>query len=361
MSVEVPPRAERFPAGPAAAARRVSGTDVARAAGVSQRTVSRVVNNFPQVSPDVRRRVQRAIEDLGYRPNSAARSLLLGRTRTIGLLTVGSTAYGPASLALATERAVRAAAYGLLVVNTVELDAESVETGLSALLDQGVDAVVVNEPTSTFRSRRHDLAVPVLSLSGPLELSATELVVASDEAGGVAAAVRHLLDLGHATVHHVGGPTEWPSARRRAQAWRAALEDAGREVPPVLTGDWSPASGYAAGRELARRPGVTAIFAAGDHLAFGVARALQEAGRRVPADVSLIGFDDVPEAAFMTRALTTVRQDLVGTAARGVEIVQAIEGRLDAGALETIPTRLVLRETTGPPPTPPPVPTPAAR
>ncbi|NMM18195.1 MAG: LacI family DNA-binding transcriptional regulator [Cellulomonas sp.] len=332
--------------------RRVSGTDVAGAAGVSQKTVSRVVNNDPQVSPDVRQRVQEAIRSLGYRPNTAARSLLLGRSRTVGLLTLGSAAYGPASLAIATGRAVSAAGYGLRVVNTFDLDEQTMENGLVSLLDQGVDAIVVNEPTSMFQPRRHGLAVPVLSLSGPLNLSATELVVETDETSGVTEAVNHLLELGHVTVHHIGGPKDWPSAVRRTEAWRAALEAAGRNTPDVLEGDWSLASGYEAGRALAQRPGVTAVFAANDHMAIGLARALQDAGRRVPDDVSIVGYDDVPEATFLSRALTTVRQDLTVAAARGVELlVQVLEGRRDQGLLETIPTHLVIRETTGPAPT----------
>ncbi|HEX7806897.1 MAG TPA: LacI family DNA-binding transcriptional regulator [Cellulomonas sp.] len=353
MSVDASPLGVR-PAGPGPVGiRRVTGTDVARAAGVSQKTVSRVVNHDPQVSADVRRRVQEAIEQLGYRPNTAARSLLLGRSRTVGLLTLGSAAYGPASLAIATGRAVSAAGYGLRVVNTFDLDAETLENGLVSLLDQGVDAIVVNEPTAMFRERKHGLAVPVLSLSGPLRLSATELVVQTDEASGVTEAVNHLLELGHATVHHIGGPPDWPSAVRRAEAWREALEAAGRDVPDVLAGDWSLDSGYEAGRTLARQPGVTAIFAANDHMAIGLARALQDAGRRVPDDVSIVGYDDVPEAAFLLRALTTVRQDLTVAAVRGVELLlQVLEGRRDDGLLETIPTRLVVRETTGPAPAP---------
>ena len=354
MSVDASPLGVHAPGQPTAGIRRVSGTDVARAAGVSQKTVSRVVNNDPQVSPDLRRRVQETIEALGYRPNTAARSLLLGRTRTVGLLTVGSAAYGPAALAIATGRALSDAGYGLRVVNTFELDAGTMDDGLVSLLDQGVDAIVVNEPTSMFRSRRHHLAVPVLSLFGPLNLSPTELVVESDAASGVTAAVRHLLELGHATVHHIAGPTEWPSAVRRSDAWRAALLDAGRDVPEVLEGDWSPASGDKAGRVLAQLPGVTAVFAANDHMAVGLARALQDAGRRVPEDISIVGFDDVPEAAFLPRALTTVRQDLTVAAVRGVELlVQVLEGRRDQGLLETIPTRLVIRETTGPAPASP--------
>jgi len=330
--------------------RRVSGTDVARAAGVSQRTVSRVVTDDPRVSPDARRRVREAIESLGYRPNSAARSVRLGKTRTIGLLTVGSAAYGPASLTIATERAVSDAGYGFRLVNTVDVDTESVENGLSSLLDQGVDALVVNEPTSTFRSRRHGLAVPVLSLSGPLNLAEVELVVDSDEAGGISDAVHHLLALGHATVHHIGGPNEWPSSVRRREAWRTALRRAGRDIPDVPEGDWSPASGYEVGRALAARGDVTAVFAANDHMAFGLIRALQEAGRRVPEDVSIVGFDDVPESAFMPRALTTVRQDLTAAAVRGVELLmEVLDGRRDEGTVEKVPTHLVIRETTGPP------------
>ena len=304
----------------------------------------------PRVSPEARRRVQEAIDALGYRPNSAARSVRLGSTRTIGLLTVGSAAYGPASLTIATERAVSDAGYGFRLVNTVDVDTESFENGLSSLLDQGVDAVVVNEPTSTFRSRRHGLEVPVLSLSGVLNLAEIELVVESDETGGISEAVNHLLALGHETVHHIAGPNEWPSSVRRREAWRSALEHAGRRIPDAPEGDWSPSSGYEVGRTLAARADVTAVFAANDHMAFGLIRALQDAGRSVPEDISIVGFDDVPEAAFMPRALTTVRQELTAAAVRGVELLmEVLDGRRDEGTVEKVPTHLVIRETTGPP------------
>ncbi|WP_426595689.1 substrate-binding domain-containing protein [Cellulomonas sp. McL0617] len=306
-----------------------------------------MVNDDPRVSPEARTRVKDAIDALGYRPNIAARSLLLGRTRTIGLLTVGSTAYGPASLTLATERAVSNTGYGFRLANTVDVDIDSVENGLSLLLDQGVDAVIVNEPTSTFRHRRHGLAIPVLSLSEPLDLSDVELVVGSDEAGGVKEAVEHLLGLGHATVHHIAGPQEWPSSKRRREAWKAALEAAGRDVPDSIEGDWSAASGYEAGLEFAKRPEVTAVFAANDHMAIGLMRSLQRAGRRVPEDISIVGFDDVPEAAFLSRALTTVHQDLAVAAVRGVELLmEVLDGGREGGTIERVPTRLVVRETT---------------
>lgn len=332
----------------AKAPRPVSGTDVAEAAGVSQKTVSRVVNGDPHVRADVRERVQRVIAELGYRPNRAARSLVLGRTRTIGLLSVGSTAYGPSALMVATERCVRSAGYGLMVVNTLVDEPGAVEEGLSSLLEQGVDGIVVNEPVGGFTTSKGSLGadVPVLSLSGEYGLSRDEIVVVSDEAGGVRQAVGYLLDMGHSTVHHIAGPPEWRSSARRLDAWRAALEDNDVPVPDIVTGNWSVKSGYAAGARLAEDRDVTAIFAANDEMAIGAMRALTERGRRLPQDISVVGFDDIPEAAYLSPALTTVRQDLAGAAMRGVTLLlETIAGAHAGGIRELVPTELIPRET----------------
>ncbi len=149
--------------------------------------------------------------------------------------------------------------------------------------------------------------VPIVVLQGvPGDGMAT---VGIDQEAGARAATRHLLDLGHRTVHHIRGPSEWLEAEARAAAWTAELRDHGRRRPRPLLGDWTPSSGYEAGRELAADPGVTAIFVANDQMALGVLLALHEAGRRVPDDVSVVGFDDIPEAAFFHPPLTTVRQD----------------------------------------------------
>ena len=347
----------------ARAARGPVATDVARAAGVSQKTVSRVVNDDPHVRPEVRARVLAAIESLGYHPNRAARNLVLGRTRSIGLLSVGSTDYGPSALMVATEEAVRAAGYALLVVNTLQTEVEDISGPLRDLVEQGVDGVVVIEPVGSFELAPGLLGdLPMMSLSGEYGISTTEIVVDTDQADGARQAVDHLLGLGHRTVHHVSGPAGWRSSGLRRDGWRRALERAGRVVPEPLVGDWSARSGYEAGARLAADPDVTAVLCANDQTAIGLVRAFREAGRNVPRDVSVIGFDDVPEAAYLSPALTTVRQDLQGMARHGVGLLlAAVDAPRPGSHVERLPLELVLRETTAPPTTAPPTPAPPAR
>ncbi|MEU6911809.1 LacI family DNA-binding transcriptional regulator [Streptomyces olindensis] len=325
--------------------------DVARLAGVSQKTVSRVFNGEPYVSADVRRRVLDAAEQLGYRLNSAARALASGRTRTIGVVTLGTALYGPASLLIGVERAARDAGYALRVVNTLEGDPGGVAGAVESLLEQGVDGIVVSEPIDEGAAGL-DVHVPVLVLGAPAAFGGPRAVSAGVGAEPLArAATEHLLDLGHATVHHLAGPQRWFAARDRLEGWRAALSARGRRQPPVLRGDWSAASGWAAGRELASRGDCTAVFAANDDMAIGVIRALTEAGLRVPDDVSVVGFDDIPVAAYVTPPLTTVRQPFDAVAREGLRLLlQAVE-KPDAepAPANDPPVELVVRASTAPP------------
>jgi DNA-binding LacI/PurR family transcriptional regulator len=336
--------------GVASKGRPVVAMDVAKAAGVSQKTVSRVVNGDPHVSEDVRRRVREAVARLGYRPNRAARNLVLGRSRTIGVLSVGSTDYGPSSLMVAAEHAIRSARYAMSVINTLEDEPERITRALHELVDQGVDGIVVNEPVGTITMDGGIGDLPVLSLSGSYGISTNEVVADADQQAGARAATEHLLGLGHRTVHHVAGPHGWRSSMLRTVGWRSVLEGAGLPVPPVVHGDWTARSGYALGAHLAADPEVSAVFVANDQMAIGVLRALAEAGRDVPGDVSVVGFDDVPEAAYLSRALTTVRQDLGHLATFGVEmLVDAIENPRRQDRRENVPVELVVRETTAAP------------
>ncbi|KOU73242.1 transcriptional regulator [Streptomyces sp. MMG1533] len=330
--------------------------DVARQAGVSQKTVSRVFNDEPYVSAEVRRRVLEAAEQLGYRRNNAARALASGRTRSIGVVTLGTALYGPASLLMGVERVVRDTGYALRVVNTMEGDPAGIAGAVDSLLDQGVDGIVISEPIDEEEddndvSLRID--VPVLVLGAPPSATAPTVLTAGDGADLMArTATEHLLDLGHTTVHHLAGPQRWFAARDRLEGWRSALTARGRDVPPVVEGDWSAASGYRAGRALAEDDDVTAVFAANDDMAIGLIRALTEAGRRVPEDVSVVGFDDVPVAAYVTPPLTTVRQPFDAVAQEGLKrLVHAIENP-DADPLPTSgpPVDLVIRASTAPPP-----------
>ncbi|MFG3028242.1 LacI family DNA-binding transcriptional regulator [Streptomyces sp. NPDC048253] len=329
--------------------------DVAQLAGVSQKTVSRVMNGEQYVSDGVRRRVLEAAEELGYRLNHAARALASGRTRSIGVVTLGTALYGPASLLMGVERTVRDTGYALRVVNTMEGDASGVAGAVDSLLDQGVDGIVISEPID--EDDGADLSVrvdvPVLVLGAPPPFAASRVVTAGLVSHQQARAVtEHLLELGHPTVHHLAGPRRWFAARDRLEGWRATLAAHGRREPPVIMGDWSPASGYAAGRRLADDDSVTAVFAANDDMAIGLIRALLEAGRRVPEDISVVGLDDVPVAAYVSPPLTTVRQPFEATAQDGLKrLVHAIENP-DADPIpeQDPPVDLVVRASTAPPP-----------
>ncbi|MBR7832930.1 LacI family DNA-binding transcriptional regulator [Actinospica durhamensis] len=338
--------------GSTSAARSV---DVARLAGVSQKTVSRVMNNEPYVSEDARRRVLEAAGALGYRLNNAARALASGRTRSIGVVSLGTALYGPASLLMGIERAARDTGYAVRVVTTLEGDAAGVAGAVESLLDQGVDGIVISEPIDEGELALN-VDVPVLVIGAPAPYAAPRVVTAGVGADILArAATEHLLDLGHRTVHHLAGPPRWYAARDRREGWRTALAARGRIEPPVVTGDWSAASGYLVGRALAEDPAVTAVFAANDDMAIGLIRAVVEAGRRVPDDVSVVGYDDIPVAAYVTPPLTTVRQPFDAVAGEGLRLlVHTIENPdSDAVRASDPPVELVIRASTAPAPSGP--------
>jgi DNA-binding LacI/PurR family transcriptional regulator len=329
----------------AAPHRAVVMADVARLAGVSQQTVSRVLNDSPHVRPDTRERVREAIRKLEYRPNRLARALVTGRSRTLGVLSFDTTLYGPASTLFAIERAAHDAGYFVSIASLRSLDAESVRTAVERLREQGVDGVLAIAPQVS-------AAAGLLQAPADVPIVATEAgspgsvpLVAVDQQAGARLATEHLLGLGHRTVWHVAGPPDWLEATDRISGWRAALEAAGAVAPPPLPGDWSARSGYA----LAEMIGdATAVFAANDQMALGLLRALHELGRRVPEDVSIAGFDDIPEAAYFTPPLTTVRQRFDEVGARALRLLlDRIEG--GARGADTVAPELVVRASTAPP------------
>jgi DNA-binding LacI/PurR family transcriptional regulator len=327
-------------------------TEVARLAGVSQKTVSRVVNNERYVSDALREKVLRAAAELGFRPNTAARALITGRFHRIGVVSLGSALFGPASLLVALERATRAAGFSFMVANTAEGQPGEIQDAVDWLLAQGVDGIIISEPIDEGQRLRLDASVPVVSLGQAPGLPDEQVALAAGRtAASCKEAVAHLLDLGHARVWHVAGPQEWWEARERRDGWAAAHRERGIDPPPPLAGDWSPASGYAAGRALP--PEATAVFCANDDTAIGLVRALNEAGRRVPEDVSVIGFDDIPAAAYLTPPLTTIRQDFEADAVHGLHVLlRLLPGAAETDARDTAaaPRRLIVRASTAPPP-----------
>jgi DNA-binding LacI/PurR family transcriptional regulator len=324
--------------------------DVAKLAGVSHQTVSRVINDSAHVRPATRRRVLAAMRELDYRPNPAARALVTGRSRTLGVVSFDTTLYGPASTLYAIEQAAHGAGYFITIISLQSLDRASVATAIERLRVQGVDGILVISP-------QQGAAEALVNLPADVPLVAVEAgpkrsvpVVAVDQFGGAASATRLLLDLGHRAVWHIAGPRDWLEAQQRVEGWRSALEAAGAEAPPVMTGDWSPRSGYQLGQRLADDPDVTAIFVANDQMALGVLRALHERGRRIPGAVSVVGFDDIPEAQYFTPPLTTVRQDFgeMGRSALRL-LLDVMRGGGEPPARLTVAPELVVRRSTGPP------------
>ncbi|MBZ6196770.1 LacI family DNA-binding transcriptional regulator [Streptomyces olivaceus] len=328
-----------------------SMADVARLAGVSSQTVSRVSNGYAGVTEETRRQVLAAMKELGYRPNSAARALKRGEFRTIGVITFSLATTGNVRTleAIATSAAGHGYAVTLLPVAVPTQD--EVRGAFTRLGELAVDAVVVIMEVHLLDAATLTLPphVPVVVVDSDAGDHYT--VVDTDQAGGTRAAVRHLLDLGHDTVWHLGGPEGSFAAQRRADTWRHTLAEAGRTPPPLVRGDWSAESGHRAGLALAARPECTAVFAANDQMALGLVRALHEHGRRVPADVSVIGFDDLPEAGSFLPPLTTVHQDFAEVGRLCVEAVlrKMREGGPERGTT-LVPTRLVARASTAPPP-----------
>ena len=328
--------------------------DVARLAGVSQKTVSRVVNGAPHVRADVRERVHQAIAELDYRPNGAAQALARARTHTIGVLSLGTPLYGPSRRVLTLERESRRLGWRLALTSVADLSPAEVSRGIDTLLQRNVEGLVIEVPTHLLEVDPQVLdGIPVVTSAGLIPGLPLQAVVDTDQEAVAVEVTTYLLDLGHRTVWHVGGPRDWDAARKRLDGWRSALVARGRTVPGVLHGDWTAASGYRAGRELATRPDVTAVFAANDSMAIGLLRAFHEAGRAIPDDVSVVGYDDIPEAEFQMVPLTTVAVDDEGPARRILaELLRMIEG----GPAPVHPVtleqqRLVVRASTGPPPT----------
>ncbi len=317
--------------------------DVARLAGVSHQTVSRVLNEHPNVRPQTRQNVLAAIAQLGYRPNAAARTLVTRRTRTLGVVSFDTTLYGPASMLYGIERAA-AHSYFIAVASLPALDRRSVVGAVDRFLDQGVEGIFVIAPKSSAvaacsKIRSH---VPLIAVGCGTHAPLTSVAV--DNAAGAALATRYLLDQGHRTVHHIAGPASWVDAQERVAGWRDALTAAGAPVPDPLAGDWSAASGYRLGSQIADSPEITAVFCGNDHMALGLLRALAEHGRRVPGDVSVVGFDDIPESGYFLPPLTTVRQDFGELGRRALDaLADMINGRQPPEPCLRIPPHLLAR------------------
>jgi len=317
-------------------------------------TVSRVINDSPGVSDATRRHVLGIIEEMNFRPSRVARELSRGRSTSVTVMTSDTTLYGRAALLQGVEEAARAAGLQVVIGMLDSPRPAAVKAAIDRLCDPTSGGVIVIawDVAGVRALRAIPPGIPVVAA---LEINDTRdsreyPTTALDDRAAAATATGYLLELGHRTVHHIAVPSSTRSSAR-VQGWRSALRAAGAPVPEAVAAGWTPRSGYEAARQLAADREVTAVLCGNDDIALGVLHAMREAGRAVPDSVSVVGFDDIPAAAFFAPPLTTVRLDFAGLGRDCVALLQHV--RDPGGAAPdpvAAPPRLVVRDTTGPAP-----------
>ncbi|MFJ4209231.1 LacI family DNA-binding transcriptional regulator [Paenarthrobacter sp. NPDC089675] len=311
--------------------RKPTINDVARVAGVSFGTVSRVLNDAPDVSAATRQRVLQVIQEIGYRRNRAATALVTSRSTSIGILAAGSPRFGPVGTLMALENVARKKGYAITVISVEQPYAESVQSALDTLDDIGVGGIIVIAPVVDMAEAvwKASCRVPVEMIAAGASSTSRVFTYSENQELGARLATQHLIDLGHKDIAHIAGSMDWFDGRVRRRGWEAALRDAGLAPGICLEGDWSPGWAYQTGLQLVRQGKVPqAIFAASDHTALGLIRAFAENGVRVPEDVSVVGFDDIEGSDYFLPPLTTVRQDFTALALMSMEVlIGAMEGR----------------------------------
>jgi DNA-binding LacI/PurR family transcriptional regulator len=323
--------------------------DVARLAGVSYQTVSRVLNDSPSIRPATKQRVLDVINEVGYRPNQAARTLVTSRSRTIGVLTTQTAHYGPTTSVNAIETAAREAGYRLSITSIASVDYSSIRAALEYLFSQSVDALVVLAPQVRVFEALDELAITVPLVTLESSGLGTGHSLSVDQVAGARMVTRHLINLGHTEIVHISGPRDWIEADARMQGYLDEMNAADLRTRAPVLGDWTAHFGYYAGLEMLRFRDFSAVFCGNDQMALGFLHACRDMNIDVPGDVSIVGFDDIPEAAHFAPPLTTVRQNFAELGRRAIAIlVGELNGDDDAGH-ERIPPELVVRGSTARP------------
>ena len=335
--------------------KRVTIKQVAREARVSTQTVSRVVNNRPDVAPETRQRVLQVIDKLGYRPSNIARSLIQGRSCTLGVVGYGLEYFGPSRTLSGIERQANELGYSLLLSLIRQPEKNDVEQILLELLSRYVDGIVwavpeIGNNRDWTQQGIPYLPVPVVFLS--TQPRPNQSVVAVDNRSGGRMATKHLLDQGYQNIGLITGPLDWWEARQRQLGWQDALKEVTTENNLVVEGDWTAESGERGLRQLLeQRPDMDAVFVCNDQMALGALQAARQMGVLVPEDLALVGFDDIPESAYFYPPLSTVRQDMVELGRRAVrELGRMIEAsQQDKAVVEPkailLQPQLIIRES----------------
>lgn len=311
---------------------RATIKEVASVAGVSTQTVSRVINERPDVSPETRKRVQEVIKKLSYQPSALARSLISQRSHTLGVVTAGLRHIGPSRTLSGITSAAEEAGYSILLKELPSYDTEDIRPIFQAFLSRHVDGIIwavpeVGENRKWVNDPPADIEVPLVYIT--MEPQDHLSIVSVDNYLGGRMATSHLLEQGYRKIGHVSGPLDWWEARQRMAAWKDALIEAGLAATDShwVEGNWSSSSGALAMEKLCDQyPDMDAIFVANDQMALGALQICAEKQIRVPEDMGIIGFDNIAESAFFSPALTTIQQDQHRVAQVAVaEVIKIIE------------------------------------
>ena len=326
--------------------------DVAARCDVSYQTVSRVVNGSPLVAEKTRARVLKAIAELNYRPNLAARHLATQRSSLIGMIASHMTYYGPAQVMVSVEETAKRQDYNLIFAGVENSRESELLAAIDDLCEHQVDGLVIGVRFERWVAtvREHCRDVPFVAVGNRLPRKIPAVVV--DQSYGIQLVTQHLLQLGHQRIACITGPLEWPAAKERYRAWVKTIEKTGLKAGPYVEGDWSTESGYRAAEELisSGSGGFTAIVACNDHMALGALRALHASKIRIPDQISIAGYDDLPESRFFEPPLTTVHHDFVAEGAACVNmLLQLIKRETTDTTLKVLRPELVVRESTGRP------------
>lgn len=340
-----------------AARNQITINQVARQAGVSAQTVSRVINDRPDVAPQTRKRVQETIALLGYRPNAIARSLIHRRSHTLGVVATGLDYYGPSRALMGIEKETRARGYSLLLDLQYHPETENVEQLLNRLLSRQVDGILwavseIGNNRLWLEQNPPNLPVPMVFLTMQPRLK--WVTVSIDNLAGGFLATRHLIEQGYRKIGIVLGPLDWWEVRQRKLGWQEALAETGLSYAEhqAAQGDWSSPSGEQAFLRLVDQyPEMDAVFACNDQMALGVLKAARMLGRRVPEDLAIVGFDNIPESAYYWPALTTIEQPLIELGSLAVsKLNQMIEAEQQnvaevSGESSILQPKLIVRES----------------
>ena len=327
-------------------------TDVAARCGVSYQTVSRVINEMPEVAEATRMRVLKAVAELGYRPNMTARQLVSRRSTVLGHVSFAMGLYGPSQTLVKVEEAAKDEGYSVMFAGIAEENVNEIRRAVNELCAHRVAGILIHLPLEIDLSMLRDLCqnVPLVAMDSDLGFKTSAVLVR--QKSGSRMATQHLIDLGHRQIACLRASLAFRAARLRYQGWLAALKAAGLHPGPCVEGDWSSRGGFEAARELIRdhRGKFTGLVVANDQMALGAIRAFEEAGISIPRDLSIVGFDDIPESGFFLPPLTTIQQDFVRIGKLGVQcLLEQIRGRFTGTQTYTVVPTLIERASTAPP------------